>query len=157
MKQFIVFLSLLSVLGCNAPAATTPLAASTTSPVTVIPVPVVTPVVVVTPTPTPTVTPTPTPTVTVDTFESSQAFPICSAFFNWDSETTTIAVEYDGYTYNFAGIGVTVTYSTGPYDGQTQEVSTPVTIGWGGNGEVYLCSVEVSGGAITKINQDVNL
>lgn len=141
--------------GCQAPSTPTDSVDVSQEPVTGEPVTTSTPDPTPSATPSVTPSPSPSPTVTVETFNAtSQGNAICTAFASWNSSEVTIEAQYTGYTYNFNGTGVTVTYTSGPFAGQTDIVLDPVTIDFGGDGTVARCTVVVDHGAVQTVTEN---
>ena len=120
------------------------------------------PLVVSTPTPTPTASPIASPSpspsaspVTVETFNSqNEGANICQAFKTWTASTETIVILYTGYSYSFAEAGVSVSYTTGPYNGQTFQVDDPTTLNYNHSGMIYECTLQVNNGAVQSIMEN---
>jgi hypothetical protein len=104
------------------------------------------------PSPQPSPSPSASPTLAMfNVIENDQTvFNICTAFENWNSEDTTIQLNYTGYYYSFSSTGVSVTYSVGPYAGQTLGVPAQTVLTYGAS-LADGCTVTVQNSAVQSI------
>jgi len=75
------------------------------------------------------------------------AYNLCVALTTWNSATTTIEIQYNGYYYTLTESGATVSYTSGVDSGDTFQVldETSVTIG------ANYCTLNMENGAVQSI------
>lgn len=148
-KLNLIFIAAL-LSACNSVPVSTPSDVAVLTPVEAQPTaaPQATPTASPTPDPTSSPSPSPSPTPTVVSFAAgSQAYSLCVALTTWDSDATTIEIQYSGYFYTLSSSGATVTYTVGPFNGSTLSVSSATSIIFGGN----YCTLNMNHGAVVSI------
>jgi hypothetical protein len=75
------------------------------------------------------------------------AYNLCVALTTWNSSTTTIEIQYNGYYYTLSESGATVSYTSGVDSGDTFQVLDETQVVIGAN----YCTLNMENGAVQSI------